>query len=48
MARRGYLARIKQASGASYVWLKRWMDKKSIMRAVDTDTLPAIRRTMTN
>jgi hypothetical protein len=44
----GYLARIKQASGSSSVWLEPWMDKKLIRRAADSDTLPAIRQAATN
>lgn len=44
----GYLARIKQASGSSNVWLEPWMDRKSVKRAAETDTLPAIRQVMTN
>lgn len=44
----GYLARIKQASGSSSVWLEPWMDKKSIKRASDSDALPAIRQTVAN
>jgi hypothetical protein len=44
----GYLARIKQASGSSNVWLEPWMDRKSVKRAADSDALPAIRQTMAN
>jgi hypothetical protein len=28
--------------------LEPWMDRKSVKPSVDTDTLPAIRQTMTN
>jgi hypothetical protein len=42
----GYLARIRQASGTSNVWLEPWMDRKSVRRSVESDTLPAIRQVM--
>lgn len=40
----GYLARVRQASGSSNVWLEPWMDKASIKRTERGDRLPVIRQ----
>lgn len=40
----GYLARVRQVSGSSSVWLQPWMNKTSIRRTSAGDSLPAIRQ----
>lgn len=44
----GYLARVRQLSGSSSVWLQPWMDRKSVKRTVDSDRLPTIRQIVAN
>jgi len=40
----GYLARVRQVSGSSTVWLEPWMDKAAIRRAKEGEQLPLIRQ----